>query len=142
MIEDDLRTVFLLWPRASGGMSDAGDDLLAERIVDLYIYHPEFCFTALRRKKIIGFVMGGAVDTGGCGTGSVAMITADAGGRSGQVYGMLFARLLGVFDGAGICVVFSEPLAGDDVRREVYRVLGFETDGAGPCLKYEIECGG
>lgn len=121
---------------------DSDNDRLAERIVDLYIRHPDFCFAALRRKKVTGFVMGGAVKTLEGAAGSVSMITADYGGRSGQVNGMLFTRLLGAFVESGLRVVFSEPLAVDDERREIYRELGFTADGGGIFYKYEIERGG
>lgn len=137
MEEDDLRAVFLLWPPAPRSAPDEGADALAGRIVDLYIRNPELCFTALHRKKIIGFVMGIAVEAEGRTAGSVGMMTVDAGGRTGQVYGQLFARLCESCAERGISAIYSEQLCGDG-RRELYGRLGFSPTDNALYLKYEM----
>lgn len=136
MTEDDLREVFLLRQSLPASLPDDGADARAERTVDAYMKFPALCYTALRRKKVIGFAMGSIIDAEGRKAGMIGIMAADAGGGSGLVYARLFARLCAAFAGDNISVVYAGPFGRSDGRRDVYRGLGFDDAEDGIHLKY------
>ncbi len=141
MTEDDLREVFLLRQSLPATLPDEGADVRAERIVDAYMKHPGLCYTALRRKKVIGFVMGSVVDADGGKAGMIGMMAADAGDGSARVYGGIFARLCAAYAGNGIAVMYAGPFGRGDGRREIYQGLGFDDAEDGIYMKYVMSGG-
>lgn len=141
MTEDDLREVFLLRQSLPVVLPDEGADARAERIVDAYMKHPNLCYTALRRKRVIGFVMGSVVDADDGKAGMIAMMAADAGGGTARVYGGIFARICAAFAGDGIAVIYAGPFGRGDSRRDVYRGLGFDDAEDGIYMKYVMTGG-